>query len=260
MYARENPRGNISEKGRKGTMAMKRWIGLICLAAVLSAGVAVAAGPKRNVKPQDILRKLFPKLKYTSFAKTDIPGLYEVLTDGRVIYFHPKTGYLFIGDIVTNEGRSLTQERAAAERYKLLTPEDLKKAIKVGSGKNIVVEVTDPDCPYCRKMHAYWNMRKDVTRYIFFKPLDIHPDSVKKATYILASIDTEKALFEVYSGQLDGNRQVLDKKYDDKGRLSEQKAVADKLQVTATPSYWVNGKFVSGANIPLIEKYIGKAR
>jgi len=109
-------------------------------------------------------------------------------------------------------------------------------------------------------MHAYWNTRNDVTRYIFFKPLDMHPDSVKKTTYILAALDTEKALFEVYSGQLDANRQILDKKYDDRGRLKDQKAVAEKLGIDATPSYWVNGKFVNGANIPLIEKYIGKVR
>jgi len=241
-------------------MAMKRLIGLISLTVALSAGVVVAAGPKGSVQPQDVLQKQFPKLKYTSFKKTDIPGFYEVITEGRVVYFHPKTGYLFIGDIVTNDGRSLTQERAAAERYKLLTPENLKQAIKLGNGKNIVVEVTDPDCPFCRKMHSYWDMRKDVTRYIFFKPLDMHPDAVKKVTYILAAHDTEKALFEVYSGQLDGNRQVLDKNYDDKGRLKAQKAVAEKLQVHSTPSFWVNGKFVSGANIPLIEKYIGKVR
>lgn len=241
-------------------MSMKRWIGLICLSVALSTSGSMASAAKRTMQPQDVLRKLFPKLKYTSFAKTEITGLYEVITDGRIVYFYPKTGYLFIGEIYTKDGRNLTQERVLTERYNLLTPEDLKKAIKVGNGKNIVVEVTDPDCPHCRRMHAYWNLRKDVTRYIFFKPLDIHPDSLKKATYILASQDPEKALFEVYSGQLDGNRQVLDKKYDDKGRLKEQKAVVDKLRIDATPSYWINGKFVSGENIPLIEKYLGKNR
>ncbi|MHC1698500.1 MAG: DsbC family protein [Geobacteraceae bacterium] len=241
-------------------MATKRWIGLICISVALSTGGPVASAAQKSVKPQDELRKLFPKLKYTSFTKTDIAGLYEVFADGRIVYFNPKTGYLFVGEIYTKDGRNLTQERVLNERYKLLTSEDLKKAIKVGTGKNIVVEVTDPDCPYCRKMHAYWNTRKDLTRYIFFKPLDMHPDAVKKASYILAADDTEKALFEVYSGQLDGNRKVLDQKHEDKGLLKAQKVIADKLQVTATPSYWVNGKYVSGANIPLIEKYLGKAR
>jgi len=241
-------------------MTMKRWIGLISLSVALSSGVTAAAAAQKSLKPQEELGKLFPKLKYSSFTKTEITGLYEVIADGRIVYFYPKTGYLFVGEIYTKDGRNLTQERAMGERYKLLTSEDLKKAIKVGTGKNIVVEVTDPDCPYCRKMHAYWNSRTDLTRYIFFKPLDMHPDAVKKASYILAADDTEKALFEVYSGQLDGNRKILDQKHEDKGRLNAQKAIADKLQVNATPSYWVNGKYVSGANIPLIEKYLGKAR
>ena len=241
-------------------MTFTRTIALTSLTAYLMlGGSACAASRKAEPQPQETLRKLFPKMKYTGFAKTEIEGLYEVTTEGRIIYFHPKTGYLFVGDLVTNDGRSITRERMAAERFKLLTPDDLNKGIKIGSGKNIIIEVTDPDCPFCRKMHAYWEMRKDITRYIFFKPLDMHPDAVKKATYILSAPDTEKALFEVYSGKLDSNREVLDKTYDDKGRLVAQKAVADKLQVESTPSFWVNGKPVIGANIPLIEKLIGKA-
>jgi thiol:disulfide interchange protein DsbC len=235
------------------------WIALLGCVIFLAIGGMVFASPgKTEQQPQTLFRTLYPAIKYTSFTKTDINGLYEVMSDGRIVYFHPKSGYLFVGDIVARDGRSLTQERIAAERYKLLTPDDLKKAIKIGSGKNVVIEVTDPDCPYCRKMHAYWGMRKDVTRYVFFKPLDMHPDAVKKSTYILAAPDTEKALFDVYSGQLDGKREILDKKYDDKGRLQAQKGVADKLMVEGTPAFWVNGKFINGANIPLIEKYLGK--
>lgn len=240
-------------------MKKTKWLAIVVMAVFISTAPAAAAPPKKaGPQPQEVLKKLFPKLKFNSISKTDIDGLYEVTADGKIIYFHPKTGYLFIGDIVNSEGRSLTQEKMAAERFKLLTRDDLKKAIKVGSGRNTVIEVTDPDCPFCRKMHAYWESRHDVTRYIFFRPLDMHPDAVKKATYILAADDTEKALFEVYSGQLDSRRDILDRKYDDKGRLQAQRAVADKLQVNSTPTFWVNGKFVSGANVPLIEKYIGK--
>jgi len=240
-------------------MTLKRLAALTCLAAYLMTG-STACAAARNTEPeaQETLRKLFPKIKYTGFVRTEIDGLYEVTTEGRIIYFHPKTGYLFVGDLVANDGRSITRERMAAERFKLLSAADLEKGIKVGNGKNIVIEVTDPDCPFCRKMHSYWEMRSDVTRYIFFKPLDMHPDAVKKASYILAAPDTEKALFEVFSGKLDSNREALAPPHDDKGRLSAQKAVVDKLQIDATPAFWVNGKFVNGANIPLIEKLIGK--
>lgn len=241
-------------------MTFKRLAALTSLTAyLLISGTACAEA--RNAEPdaQETLRKLFPKIKYTGFAKTEIDGLFEVTTEGRIIYFHPKTGYLFVGDLVANDGRSITRERMASERFKLLSAADLEKGIKIGNGKHTVIEVTDPDCSFCRKMHSYWGMRKDVTRYIFFKPLDMHPDAVKKASYILAAPDTEKALFEVYSGKLDSNREALDKPHNDQGRLAAQKVVVEKLKVDATPTFWVDGKPVNGANIPLIEKYIGKA-
>lgn len=235
-----------------------RGIAAGCMALFFIMGSTAQAASKKG-DPREALRKLYPTLKFTSVTKTDIDGLYEVMNEGRIAYFHPKTGYLILGNIVTSQGRNLTQERIGSEMYKFITPQDLKKAIKIGSGKNVVIEITDPDCPYCRKMHAFWSSRSDVTRYIFFNPLDMHPDAVKKSTFILASADTEKALFEVYSGQLDGNRQRLDKKYDDKGRLQEQKSVVEKLKVDSTPVYWVNGTFVPGANRPLIEKLLDKA-
>lgn len=234
-----------------------KWSVTLSLVFCLISGAVNSAAAKKS-SPEEILQKLFPKLRYTKISKTGIEGLYEVMTDGKIIYFYPKTGYLFFGEIVNKEGRSLTRERLAEERFKLLSPDDLKKGIKVGNGKNVVIEVTDPDCPYCRKMHAYWSMRTDVTRYIYFKPLDMHPDALKKVKYILASSDRLKSLFEAYCGKLDNNREILDKIYDNNGMLEAQKSVVEKLQVSGTPSFWVNGKFVSGANITLIESIIGK--
>jgi thiol:disulfide interchange protein DsbC len=239
------------------SMVTKKSIFLTFIICLLAGAASFAA--TKMITPEAELQKQFPKLRYKSISKTDIDGFYEIMTSDRIIYFHPKSGYLFIGEIVNKEGRSLTMERYAEERYKLLTADDLNKAIKIGSGKNIVVEVTDPDCSFCRKMHVYWNMRQDVTRYVFFKPLDIHPEALKKSQHILTAKNREKALFEVYCGNLDGKKEILDKVNDEKGLLESHIAVAAKLQVSGTPAYWVNGKFVSGANIPMIEKIIGKS-
>jgi len=43
----------------------------------------------------------------------------------------------------------------------------LGKAIQIGTGKHIMIEVSDPDCRFSRRMAQYWNLRRDVTRYIF---------------------------------------------------------------------------------------------
>ena len=63
---------------------------------------------------------------------------------------------------------------------------DLTKAVKIGNGKTMVIEFTDPDCPFCRKAEAYLQKRTDLTRYIFFIPLKSHPASKGKVQYILS--------------------------------------------------------------------------
>lgn len=239
--------------------------GILSLALCLVTSGAFAA-PKEAAKEEGTeaqIRKLFPKLPVSSVKKTDIDGLYEVVADGNVLYVHPKTGHVIVGELYTRDGRNLsaeTRSRITAERLKLLTAADKQKAVKVGSGKYEIIEVTDPDCPFCRKMHEYWARRPDVTRYVFFLPLAMHPDAEKKVRYILAADNKELAFWEVYSGELDKNREKLDKPYDDKGLLAAHRAVVTKLGVNSTPTFWVAGTFVSGANIQLIEKVIGTCK
>ena len=240
-----------------------RWMGILSLATCLAAPAAFAA-PKEHAReetPAEAIKRLFPNLPSSGVKKTDIDGFYEVVADGNVIYVNVKTGHVFVGDLYSKEGKNLTAEartRLTAERYKLITEADKEKAVKVGNGKYVVIEITDPDCPFCRKMHEYWGNRPDVTRYVFFLPLAMHKDAEKKARYILSAENKELALWEVYSGELDKNSEKLNRPYDDKGLLSAHKAVVAKLGIQSTPAFWVEGKFVNGANIPLIEKIIGK--
>lgn len=242
---------------------LMRRIGMLSLMACLVAQSAFAA-PKESSKaesPEAAIKRFFPRLPATGVKKTDVEGLYEVVADGNVIYVNVKTGHLFVGDLFTKEGRNLTAEartRLTAERYKLITDADKEKAVKVGNGKHVVIEITDPDCPFCRKMHEYWGNRPDVTRYVFFLPLAMHKDAEKKVRYVLSAENKEHALWEVYSGELDNDREKLEKPYDDKGLLDAHKAVVAKLGIQSTPAFWVDGTFVNGANIPLIEKVIGK--
>lgn len=232
----------------------------IFVLACASITPAAFAAPKEE-SPEATIRKLFPRLPVSSVKKTEIDGLYEVMADGNVVYIHPKSGHILVGDLYSKEGKNLSAEarnRVAADRFKLLTEADKAKAVKVGSGKHVVIEITDPDCPFCRKMHEYWAKRPDVTRYVFFLPLSMHPDAEKKVRYIMASENRELAFWEVYSGELDNNLEKLNKSYDDKGLLAAHRGIVTKLGVNSTPAFWVKGTYVSGANIPLIESLIGK--
>jgi thiol:disulfide interchange protein DsbC len=133
----------------------------------------------------------------------------------------------------------------------------LDKAIRVGNGSHLVVEVSDPDCRFSRRMSRYWNMRKDVTRYIFLVAMKNHPDAPQKARYILAAADQARAYDEVFSGGIDFDEKKLDQHYDDGGLLELHRGVAAKLGAIGTPTYFVEGVMISGAKVSEIEQLLG---
>jgi glutaredoxin len=116
-----------------------------------------------------------------------------------------------------------------------------------------VIEFTDPDCPYCRKASEYLKGKNDMTRYVYFIPMPAHKDAENKARFILCSNDKAKAYEEVMSGKYDHRK--VDACSDEKVStlLKEHRELAAKAGVTGTPSFWINGQFVVGANIPAIE-------
>lgn len=133
----------------------------------------------------------------------------------------------------------------------------LHDAIRVGTGNKIVVEISDPDCRFSRRMARYWAMRKDVTRYIFLIALKNHPDAAQKAHYILSSPDRAAAYQQVFSGSLDFDEKLPTRRYNDHGALKRHQAVAAKLDVVGTPTYFLSGARVNGAKVKELELLLG---
>lgn len=205
-------------------------------------------------KIEDTFKKAFPRVPFDSIKSTEIKGVYEVSKGSELVYFIADPGYLFVGDIISKEGKSLTEERKgalAAEKAKDLP---LDKAIKIGSGKNTIVEFTDPDCPYCRKAAEFLEQKKDVTRYIFFLPLPMHPDAENKVKYIFCAEDKAKAYEDAMKGKFDDLKYEKCEKPDAVALLNLHKEIAGKMGINGTPFFIVNGKkAVTGANMPEIE-------
>ena len=223
-------------------------IGGLILVVIITAGFAAA---KEDFKSEtDNLKKNFPNLRVDSVKESPIKGLYEIVAGNQVFYFSPD-GYLMFGELWSKEGKNLTaemREKVLAEKVKNIP---LDKALKIGSGPRQVIEFTDPDCPYCRKVDEFLAKRTDVTRYVFFFPLrQIHPDAEKKARYILSQKDREKAFRDVVSGALDGKPAPVSVHQD--AMLEEMEQVAKSVGVRGTPALWIDGTAVNGADIPRI--------
>lgn len=224
---------------------------LVLLVIPAVGGAAETTDPA--ITAAKLFAERFPDLTAKSVQPSPVAGLYEVRLDNRIIYFAAESGLLLVGDLWTPKGENLTRKRMAEISAELIASIPLDKALKLGSGKHVIIEVTDPDCPYCRKGDEFLSQRDDLTRYIFFMPLAMHPNAPKKAAYILSAKNPELALAEVSAGKYD-KAPLPD--FQDNGRYAEQLAVVRTLGVTSTPNYWINGTFVSGANLEAMGKLL----
>ena len=220
---------------------------LILLLFILPLSACAVQPQGQSETPSAALASYYPKLKYQEMSPTPVSGVYEVVIEsGDVLYFVPASGHMFLGDLWTADGQNLTQENKSRRMSSKVNLFPLEKAIKIGDGPHQVIEVTDPDCPFCRHGSDYFAGRDDVTRYVFLFPLEeLHPHAAAKARFILAADDPEQAYEDVFSGKYD-SQPVPDA--PDDGRLQLFREIAHKAGVTGTPHFWIDGQHVTGYN------------
>ncbi len=206
----------------------------------------------------ETLARMFPNLKFDSIGPSRIEGLYEVVAGTNIVYFSPNEGVLLFGQMVDRSGKNLTSERVGEIMVRKAKDLPLDKAVRTGSGRHRVIEVTDPDCPYCRKGAAFFEPRTDVTKYTFLFPLAMHPDAQNKARYILCAKDRTATLRDVMEGKIDGQKYETCKTDAVEELLKLHESVGKKMGVTATPFYIVDGQPVTGIDIHRIEQILSK--
>jgi thiol:disulfide interchange protein DsbC len=233
---------------------MKRFTPLLALwLLVVGLSGARAAEPLPDGWAESAFRAAFPKVRVDSVHPTPVEGLYEVVAGENVLYFAPATGHLLFGELWSREGASLTaarQEHLLAEKVARLP---LDRAVRLGDGPTVVIEVTDPDCPFCRRGSDYLETRSDVTRYVFFHPLPSHPQARAKAQYILAAPDPAAAYAEVFSGRYDEDPLP---EFEPNSRLEEHVRLVEELGIRGTPHYWIGGEHVAGADLDAIRNLL----
>ena len=238
------------------TMNMIKYFTGICLVLALACGCIAHSTPAEE-KPDVSLRKAFPNLSFETIEQTEIKGLYEVVSGLNLCYYYPEKEYLFFGEIITAAGKSLTAERKGELAAKLVKTLPLDKAVKTGNGKTEVVEFTDPDCPYCRKAYDFFKARNDVTIYTFFAPF-AHPGAITKVYYILNADDKAKAYREMFEGK---SAEQPAAGYSDsiKKLAQEHLDLARSVGVSGTPTFFINGNQVVGADFQKLGKLLSDA-
>ena len=157
-----------------------------------------------NKEVQQILAKLNSSdAKVLGIKMSPVRGLWEVSVEDKgkrgVLYVGFSKKYVMPGPIFEVETasnktqESLTQMNEPAPQYVEVSRIPLDDALIVGekSAHNKVIVFTDPDCPFCGKLHAELKKvvseNKDIVFYLKLMPLSFHPDAYWKSQSILCA-------------------------------------------------------------------------
>ena len=204
----------------------------------------------------EMFKKSFPDRRFETIVPTPVKGVYEVYTGNQLYYYAPEGNILIYGNMVSREGINFTRASYLKKMAPKMAQLPLDSALKIGSGKNVIVEFMDPDCFHCRESYKFFSRRQDVTVYVFFYPLS--QLSEKKIQHILCAPDQLKVYEEVMKGGLDNDKVKLnvcpDKKKDE--ILKTHKKFAAQIGIRSTPFFYVKGQAIDGFEAPIFEQLL----
>ena len=235
-------------------IALLFFVFLSCVFLSYIFPVASYAADVEKVKEQFL--KKFPRTQNIDEIKeSPIKGVYEIVTPQTIYYYYSEKDLMIFGEIWDSTGKSLTAEKRAEITAKKLQNLPLDKAVKIGKGKNTVIEFVDPECPHCKTVYNHLK-DKDVTIHAFIVPL-FGQRSEKKVKYFLCAKDKANAYHEIMSRQdiePSGNCGISDEHLN--LQLNELRQFFSNFGITGVPFLVVNGKSVNGANITLIDELL----
>jgi thiol:disulfide interchange protein DsbC len=230
---------------------------LLIAAALMSIGtmsiaVMAVAGDTAEKTVRDAFTSLLPNAKIDRVVKSEVPGFYEVIVGGGVVYVSADGKYLMQGNLYDVPGKkSLTEARLAGIRADALRslPANKMMTFAPEHPKHTVTVFTDVDCPYCRQFHkqiAAYNAVGIGVNYVLF-PLDIHPGADKKAQAVWCAKDRNAAYTAAMNGQDPGTSTCSNP-------VAETKALSIAIGIDSTPTVLaedgthVNGNVVMNPN------------
>jgi thiol:disulfide interchange protein DsbC len=205
----------------------------------------------KNDEAASILKDMIPDANVLGVSQGPVKGLWEVLIQagGRkgIVYVDYSKKNFFSGAIINiKEKNNLTQESFDQQNKVDVSKIPLGDALVLGdkNAKYKVIVFSDPDCPYCSKLHAELKKvvekRKDIAFFIKLFPLPMHKDSGWKAKSIIC-----KKSLHLLEDNFEGK--PIEKTDCDTKVIEENTKLAGELGISGTPALVLpDGRIVSG--------------
>lgn len=243
----------MTESKRSGIVNMK--INCLLLGSVLTVAILAASDLRAESggehaalsveQAQTYMNRSFPNVEVKQVMPTPLKDFYAVIAEGRIYYMSREGDFLLVGTLydLKNDANlteatkiSLRKESVASIRPETLltyAPGDYRYTVRVFS---------DPDCPYCRKLHA---QMEDFHKYGIRFDYVITPlrgdEAHRKAVSTWCSKDRHAAMDAAMSGVPVEAVACEDHPIDENMRL------AQTLGVVATPAFLLeDGKLIIG--------------
>jgi thiol:disulfide interchange protein DsbC len=198
-----------------------------------------------------LLKAVVPDIKILNIRMTPLKSLWEIDFESNkkkgVVYLDITKKYLLSGQLVDIKGkRNLTQEAGEQLNKIDVSKVPLGDAIVMGNrnAKKRVIVFTDPDCPFCAKIHPELKKvvaeRNDIAFFIKMFPLPMHKDAAEKSKTIVCekSLAVLDAAFE---------KKPVAKPKCKTSAVEDNLALGKKLGIAGTPTLVMpDGRVVSG--------------
>lgn len=207
-----------------------------------------------SLKPseaREVLAPIIPDAAVKSVSVAPAKGLWEVQYTSKgkkgLAYLDFSLNNIIIGQIIEIKTKhNLTRERMMEIAKVDFSSIPLDNSIVLGNpdASRKIVVFSDPDCPYCQKLHKELHQvistRSDIAFYIKLFPLPMHKDSRRKSEAILCD-KSLKILEDAYA-----KKKVPDPSCKNT-RIDENITLAKKLGITGTPAIiFSDGRVIPG--------------
>ncbi len=214
------------------------------IAALL--GAAAFSASADDAKIEAAITSLVPGAKIDSIAESQVPGFYQVVLQGQVVYVSADGRYLIQGAVfdIPNKTDLTETARAGIRRSALASVGPERRIIYKAKDELYKVTVfTDIDCGYCRRLHQEipeYNRRGISIEYLFFPRAGVGSEAFDKAVSVWCADDRHKAMDAAKAG-----REVPKKTCDNP--VAQDYELGQKIAVTGTPAvYTVEGTQLGG--------------
>jgi len=204
----------------------------------------------------EIIKKLkVPDVKVLDVKMSPIKGLWEVSIDSQgkrgVFYVPFSKRFIVQGQIIeiaTGADKTGEQYRKLQESRRVnVSKIPLSGALVLGNknAKKRVIVFTDPECPFCGRLHEEMKkvvaQRKDIVFFIKLFPLKMHPDAYWKSTSIMCNRSLQM-MDDNFAKKPIPRTDCKTKEIDSTVKLGE------KLGITGTPTIILSsGRMHSGS-------------